>query len=77
MSGSEDTTRRLRISKLEAKLELQEIERAALMRTIKSPLTVPDDQEEALRQHEDSMDFNARLRNKLNALCRPQSNLVH
>jgi hypothetical protein len=42
MSGVEDVHRRLRISNLEARSELHEIEIAALTREIASPLTSPE-----------------------------------
>lgn len=77
MSVAEDITRRLRISNLEARLELEEIQRVTLMRTIKSPLTRADAREEALQLHEDSLEYSARLREELNALCPSRSKLVH
>jgi hypothetical protein len=48
MSDLDDIHRRLRISKLQAKRELLEIECAALMREIASPLTSQDRREEAV-----------------------------
>ena len=76
-AGQRDITRRLRILNLEARLEFEEVLRVTLMRTIKSPLTAADTREEALRLHEDSLEYSARLRNELNPPCRLQSNLVH
>lgn len=77
MSESESTLRRLRVSNLEARLELEEMSRAKLALTIESPQTPQDALDEARRQLEDSQLQTARLRAELNTLCPVQSTRIH
>jgi hypothetical protein len=52
MDDLEDVRRRMRMSNLEARLELHEIEIAALNKKIASPLTSPRRREEALERRD-------------------------
>jgi hypothetical protein len=53
MDYMDDIRRRLRVSNLQSKRELLEIERTALLREITSPLTSQDRREEAFRRRDE------------------------
>jgi hypothetical protein len=76
MDEMDEIRYRLRISKLEAKLALTQIEAAALAREIRSPLTSAPRRAQATERHEGALAESSRLQDDLNAMRRQFPNLA-
>jgi hypothetical protein len=72
MEPMDDINRRLRVSRLEAKRELIEIERDALLNEINSSLTSQDRREEAFARREELMSQWNGIMEELEILRRPE-----
>ena len=77
MGEIEDIRRRLRMSNLEARIELERIMQAGLALQIDSPLTTTEAREDARRQLQASQVQSDRLSSELMALCPQRSTLIH
>ena len=68
----DDIYRRMRITKLEARLESIEIERGVLQHEIDSPLTSPDRKAEAIARQDDLLSKGAEIVEELKILKKPK-----
>lgn len=77
MYNIDDVRRRMRISNLEARLALHEIDVAALNRELKSPLTPTSRQQEAFKRRDFALTEAAQIKGELDEMRRLFPDLVH